>query len=90
MTLVENYKKGEKVKKAKIFTKEQLFRFLKDADNKNRYLLIRKVVATIGYYGGCRCGEIWALTMDSVKLSPTGYTVTFEHLKQRAQVRSSS
>ena len=77
------------MKKAKVFTKEELFRFLRFPGSGDRYLLVRKVVAVIAYCGGNRLGEVKSLTMDSVKLCERGYTVTFVHLKQRSHLESS-
>ena len=89
MSLVESYAKGERKKQAGVFTRGQIFQFLKDAPNLNRYFLVRKIVVIVAYMGGNRLGEVRQLTMDSLRRVVNGYTVTFEHLKQRAQLQTS-
>lgn len=89
LTLVESYAKGERIKKAQVFSKDEIFEFLKNAPTKNRYYLVRKVVTLLAYMGGNRLGEIRKLTFDSLKRCENGFTVSFEHLKQRAQLQTS-
>ena len=89
LALVESYAKGERKKQAAVFTRAQIFQFLKDASNLNRFQLVRKVVVIIAYLGGNRLGEIRQMKMDSLRRVENGYNVTFEHLKQRAQLQTS-
>ena len=89
LDLVESFSRGEVIKKAAIFTKEEIERFLKEADDTNRWYLVRKVVAILAFCGGNRLHEIKALMCEDVQLSETGYVVTFKHAKQRKQVVSS-
>ena len=88
-TLVESYSRGESVKKAQVFTKDELLKFLQEAGTKNRYYLVRKVVATIAYLGGTRMEELRSLTFDSIKPIPEGYEVEFKVAKQRLHTKNS-
>ena len=87
---VESYARGETIKKASVFTLEELERFLLEADQDNRYWLVRMVVAVVSYCGGNRLHEVKELIHDDVQLTATGYVVTFQHAKQRKHVAKSS
>ena len=90
LALVESFAKGERKKQAGVFTRAQILQFLKDAPNTlNKFYLVRKVVVIVAFMGGCRMGEVRNLTMDCLRRVENGYTVSFEHLKQRAQVQTS-
>ena len=79
------------MKKAQVFTMEQLTKFFREADNSNRYLLVRKVVAMIALLGANRLGEVRNLTMDSLRKrgDGKGWVVSFQHLKQRSHIETS-
>ena len=87
--MVESYQKGEEVKKANIFTREEILKFIKTADEKNRYWFSRKIVAILAYLGGTRLKEMRGLTRDCVQPCPEGFYVTFIPAKQQFHVKRS-
>ena len=88
---MESYSRGEVVKKAKVFTMDELTKFFREADDKNRYLLVRKVVAMMAVLGANRLGELRNMTMDSLRKrgDGKGWVVSFQHLKQRGHIETS-
>ncbi|RZC31763.1 hypothetical protein BDFB_003522, partial [Asbolus verrucosus] len=56
---------GQISKKSSVFTRSEVERFLKEADN-NAYLLM-KVVLIVGISGACRGGELTFLDVKNVK-----------------------
>ena len=87
--MIASYCRGESVKKASVFTRDEILQFLKEAPNENRYWLIRKVVVTTAFFGGNRLHELRGMTQGSVVIAPEGYEVTFRPAKQRGQVVTS-
>lgn len=79
--------KGETVKKACPFDDEDINRFLVQADNSNRYLLVRKAIAIMAICGGNRMDELRRMKLSDVHPVSKGYNVTFHHSKERAQIR---
>ena len=77
------------MKKSKVFSKEEILDFLHRANSKDRFLLARKAIVTIGYHGGLRMAELRTLTHESVKPCPEGYVVDFKAAKQRLHVKVS-
>ena len=66
------------LKDDKRFTKAQLIQFWKEADDSNRVLLVRKVIAMLAYLGGLKLSMLKKLTLGSVKPHPNGYAVYIE------------
>jgi integrase len=56
-------------KKSAIFTKEQVFKFLRTAPSTPNRLL-QKVVLLAGYYGACRTDDLTKLTWDLICITP--------------------
>ena len=56
---------GYQAKKSKVFTKLEIERFMKEADDKE--FLLAKVVLIVGVFGACRREEITFLTVDAIK-----------------------
>lgn len=56
---------GYQPKKSKIFTKLEIERFIKQADDKE--FLLAKVVLIVGVFGACRREEITFLKLDAIK-----------------------
>ena len=52
-----------------ILAKDELQAFFENAPNEDKRILVRKVVAVIGYYGGLRCAELTALDFKDVAIS---------------------
>ena len=63
----------------KRLTKAQIIQFLKEADDSDRYLLVRKVIAMLAYLGGLKLSMLRMMTLGSVKPHPKGYAV---HMNQ--------
>lgn len=79
-TVLNNWSKREVVKKAKHFTKEDVYRFLEEADN-SIYLVI-KVVLIVAVNGLLRRGEISRLNFENVHLTDKDFRVTVQRQKQ--------
>ena len=82
--------KGETVKKAEIFSSEDINNFLKiDPNNTNKYLLVRKAVCIAAVAGGVRGSNLRPMTQSSIEEVPNGLKLTFEpcklggHLEER-------
>ena len=73
-------------KTSKRFTRQQLFQFLRDADDSNPQMLIRKVAAIMSFSGGISLQECRKLTMDSLKPCDNGYILKCENIMQRAHL----
>lgn len=56
---------GHRPKKSKVFTLEEMERFLDNASD-DEYLLL-KVIFIVGIFGGCRIGELVAMSVDDVE-----------------------
>ena len=69
---------------SKRFTREQMFHFLRKADDSNPQMLIKKVAAIISYIGGISLQECRKLTMDSLKPCDNGYILKCDNILQRA------
>ena len=59
----------------KRLTKAQIIQFLKEADDSDRYLLVRKVIAMVAFLGGVKLSMLRKMTLGSVKPHPKGYAV---------------
>lgn len=75
--MIEYFSKGEGVKKAPVFTQDQILQFLKEEDVTNRHSLIRMVIVAFAYLGGNRVVELKDLTPESVQKHPKGYMINF-------------
>ena len=73
-------------KTSKRFTRQQLFQFLREADDSNPQMLIRKVAAIMSFSGGISLQECRKLTMDSLKPCDNGYILKCENIMQRAHL----
>ncbi|XP_062558992.1 uncharacterized protein LOC134223803 isoform X2 [Armigeres subalbatus] len=72
---------GYSPKKSKILTKEQIFKFLKDADD-DKYLAL-KVVLIVGVFGACRREEILKLTLNDVEDNGHSVKITIPNSKTK-------
>ena len=63
-------------------TKAQLTQFWKEADDSNRVLLVRKVIAMLAYFGGLKLELVKKLNLGSVKPHPNGYAVYIKASQQ--------
>jgi integrase len=61
-----------KKKKAEAFTRDELFRYLREAPSDGNFL-ISKLILLAGFYGGLRGCELVALTWDDLTLSKEGF-----------------
>ncbi|XP_045461278.1 uncharacterized protein LOC123671465 [Harmonia axyridis] len=57
--------KGYEPKKSKVFSREDIVKFLKNASDQ-KYLL-HKVVLIMGYFGGCRCQELLNMKINHIE-----------------------
>ena len=64
--LLKQYEAGYTRKTAQIFSKEQIFDFLK-VDESSSYWILRKCATALAYYGGLRCAELKSIKYGNVK-----------------------
>jgi integrase len=69
-----------KKKKAPAFSRDELFKFLREAPNSGRSLVDKLIVLT-GFYGGLRSCELVALTWADIVLTPEGILVNIARSK---------
>ena len=62
----------------KRLTKAQIIQFLKEADDSDRYFLVRKVIAMVAFLGGLKLSMLRKMTLGSVIPHPKGYAVYIE------------
>ena len=86
--LLKRYEDGYVRKVASVLTKEELDRFLKEADDEP-YLLVRKTVAVLAVCGGLRCQEVRDIRRMDVKKVENRYEVRLVRRKQRGEEKSS-
>ena len=66
------------------FTQDQMDRFLQEASNENRYILVRKLIAIMAISGSQRAQDLRALSLGSVKQLPDGgFRVTHPNSDQK-------
>ncbi|XP_063925239.1 uncharacterized protein LOC135139081 isoform X1 [Zophobas morio] len=70
---------GHRPKKSKVFTLEEMERFLDNASD-DEYLL-QKVIFVVGVFGGCRMGELVAMSVDDVEDRGSGLVVQIPDTK---------
>ena len=75
---LESFNQNEQMKPSRRLTKAQIIQFLKEADDSNRSLLVRKVITMIAYLGGVKLSMLRKMTLGSVKPHPKGYAVYIE------------
>ena len=75
---LESFNQNEQMKPSRRLTKAQIIQFLKEADDSNRSLLVRKVITMIAYLGGVKLSMLRKMTLGSVKPHPRGYAVYIE------------
>uniref|UniRef100_A0A1Q3EXH3 Putative crypton-1 tc n=1 Tax=Culex tarsalis TaxID=7177 RepID=A0A1Q3EXH3_CULTA len=73
---------GYSPKKSKIFTKEQVFNFLKEADDS--FHLVTKVALIVGVYGACRRDELLKLTLDDIEDQGDCIKITIPNVKTKS------
>ena len=77
------------MKKAEIFTQEEILRFLSTAPSCNRYWAIRKVVLTLAYFGGNRLFELRNAKQSSLERCAEGFYFNYVPAKQRGHIKTS-
>lgn len=70
---------GYKPKKSKIFTKQEIVRFMKEADDKD--YLLAKVVLIVGIYGACRREELTFLRVGDIEDSTSFIKINIPNTK---------
>ena len=88
--VLKSYESGHVVKKAGVFTPQQIEDFVSDLALSSKYWLVRKAVCLIGYYGGFRNIELKSLKFENCELDSMGYWFLFERSKQRGRLESTS
>ena len=88
--VLKSYDSGHKVKKAGVFTPQQIEDFVSDPALSSKYWLVRKVVCLIGYYGGFRNKELKSLKFENCEVDNMGYWFVFERAKQRGMLEATS
>ncbi|EDS42366.1 conserved hypothetical protein [Culex quinquefasciatus] len=72
---------GYRPKKSKIYTKEQIFKFLKEAEDSVH--LATKVALIIGVYGACRREKIMKLSLDDIEDLKDSIKITIPNTKTK-------
>ena len=88
--VLKSYECGHKVKRAGIFTPQQIEDFVTDPELSSKYWLVRKVVCLIGYYGGFRNIELKSLKFENCEVDQMGYWFQFARSKQRGRLEETS
>ncbi len=88
--VLKSYDSGHVVKKAGIFTPQQIEDFVTDPALTTKYWLVRKVVCLVGYYGGFRNKELKSLKFENVECDTMGYWFHFHRAKQRGRLEQTS
>ena len=88
--VLKSYDSGHVVKKAGIFTPQQIEDFVTDPALSSKYWLVRKVVCLVGYYGGFRNKELKGLKFENLDCDSMGYWFEFNRAKQRGRLESTS
>jgi hypothetical protein len=89
--LLKSYEVGHRVKKASVFSPQQIEDMIVDPELTSRYWLVRKVVCLVGYYGGLRSIELRSIEFNkffesgeaSFEVDQSGYWFSHERGKQR-------
>ena len=88
--VLKSYECGYKVKRAGIFTPQQIEDFVSDPELSSKYWLVRKAVCLIGYYGGFRNVELKSLKFENCECDEMGYWFQFNRSKQRGRLEATS
>ena len=88
--ILKSYDSGHVVKRAGIFTPQQIEDFVSDPELSSKYWLVRKAVCLIGYYGGFRNIELKSLKFENVEMDSMGYWFQFARSKQRGRLEATS
>ena len=78
LSQLETFNQSEQVKSSKRLTKAQIIQFLKEANDSDRSLLVRKVISMVAYLGGVKLSMLRKMTLGSVQPHPKGYAVYIE------------
>ena len=82
---LKKFEAGYKRKKASVFTKEQIMKFLSDAPDDGEYVHMKAGIV-IAYFGGLRCADLVALNCEDLEFNETtGMWVTYTVSKQRGE-----
>ncbi len=88
--VLKSYDSGHIVKKAGVFTPQQIEDFVSDPALSSKYWLVRKVVCLVGYYGGFRNKELKSLKFENCECDSMGYWFEFNRAKQRGRLEPTS
>ena len=88
--VLKSYDSGYTVKKAGVFTPQQIEDLVTDPQLSSKYWLVRKAVCLIGYYGGFRNKELKGLKFENCELDNMGYWFHFDCCKQRGRLEETS
>ncbi len=83
---IKTCESGETVKKASIFSYEDLVKFAKMRLN-SKYWQVRKVIVALGYFGGLRNIELRDLRVENLHPCEEGIEVEFTRVKQRKNIK---
>ena len=70
--------------KARIFSSEEINKFIEDQSSCTPYWLVRKVTACVAFYGGLRLSEVMNLSIEMFISTAEGVYVTHMRSKQRS------
>ena len=76
-------------KKAKVFTKSEINKFLLDGEISTPYWKVRKVIVCLAFFGGLRHTEMMDIKVEFCESTAEGIYVTHSRSKQRSDKRSS-
>ena len=79
----QSYSKFDMVKKASIFTSEDINKFLFSKSlPQGRYWLVRRAYVTVAYFGGLRCMEMHNIDLEDLEETSEGFYITINRTKQ--------
>ncbi|KAL9695960.1 hypothetical protein quinque_015245 [Culex quinquefasciatus] len=81
-SLLKRKSDGYCPKKSEILTKEQIFEFLREADDAVH--LVTKVALIVGVYGACRREELLKLTLDDIEDLQDSIKITIPNTKTKS------
>ncbi|XP_059087488.1 uncharacterized protein LOC131883899 [Tigriopus californicus] len=82
MEYLKKCSQHEVVKKAFTFEEAEINKFLREGNNHNAWILVRKAIAVVAICGGHRMAELRRLTFDDVSQVSNGFVVQYQHFKK--------
>lgn len=90
LTMVLKGYQGDTLKKADIFTLQQLETFVADSSLSCGYWSVRKAAVCVAYFGGHRMCEMRTINIEDLLETTEGVYISFARAKQRGSVSKTS